>query len=276
MADDCPGRDVGDWNLHSSDLPFVADASAARSTLGGVRNWLIVALVIALSALVGASVIIGYIGHGQPPVIVTAKGVIPYEYGFDWELAALAFTGFGTFAVAFVTGTLAASTWQDVRASQRIAEASAEASQLARTEQERRPRLTLSWDAEKRDSSPAISEVRVALRVHNAPGLRAAEGTRVLLDRCVKANGQSIAFGSPALRWMGARRHEEDEPVVVFAGAWRVITLGILKPARPWCSRPGWVNWTRSARARRSGSSLVRTKRMPGFMTSWSDGARTR
>jgi len=55
----------------------------------------------------------------------------------------------------------------------------------------------------------------------------------VLLDRCVQPDGTSTIFGSPALAWMGVSAPNEHEPVVVFAGAWRVITLGDLVHERP-------------------------------------------
>lgn len=193
-----------------------------------------VLLAVGATVVIGATAIVGYLGEPEPPIIIANEELVePENDSFNWELAALALAGLGTLALAIATGTLAASTWQDVRASQRMAEASVEANRLVRSEQERRPRLTLAWDPEKGESIPAESSVRVRLRVHNAPGLRAAQGTRVLLDRCVQPDGKSVIFGSPALRWMGANPGHDDDPVVVFAGAWRVITLGQLILDRP-------------------------------------------
>ena len=136
-----------------------------------------------------------------------------------------------------MTGVVAATTWQDVRASQRVAEASVEANRLVRDEQERRPQLTLAWDPEKGESIPAESRIRVRLRVHNGSGLRPAQGTRVLLDKCVTPDGTAMVFGSPALRWMGEWADRHFEPVVVFGGAWRVNHLGGTRRREPVASQ---------------------------------------
>src|SRR5438094_7348088 len=198
-----------------------------------MRRQLLVAILLtaAFAVVVIASITVGFVGEQTPSVVVSQPGVVPYKLGggFDWGLFALALTGLGTLALAFATGTLAASTWQDVRASQRIAEAAIEANRLSQAEQERRPRLTLSADDEKIHSrAETAEEVYVRLLVNNAPELRAAQGTRVLVDRCVKADGTIVTFGSPALGWTSAAAREHDEAVVVFAGASRILDLGAL------------------------------------------------
>jgi hypothetical protein len=205
------------------------------------RAAIIVALVALAAVVVGVSIVVGFVGEQQTTVFVFTPNAQPYLLGggFDWELFALTLAGGGTLALALVTGVVAATTWQDVRASQRVAEASVEANRLVRDEQERRPQLTLAWDPEKGESIPAQSRIRVRLRVHNGSGLRPAQGTRVLLDKCVTPDGTTMVFGSPALRWMGERTDRHYEPVVVFGGAWRVITLGDLVNANPWRLKVG-------------------------------------
>src|SRR3954471_17049633 len=83
--------------------------------------------------VIAVSVAIGFVGA-------------PERGDFDWELFAVALTGLGTLTLAVATGLLALSTWTDVRASQRVAEAAVEANELVRAEQDRRPRLTLEAD----------------------------------------------------------------------------------------------------------------------------------
>ena len=100
-------------------------------------RWVVVLLAMVAVFVVGVTAIVGYFVEPEPPVIVAEKGLIPYYFseGFNWELAALSLAGLGTLTLAIATGTLAASTWQDVRASQRMAEASVEANRLVRTDQ---------------------------------------------------------------------------------------------------------------------------------------------
>ena len=183
-----------------SDLRTVARAQLPRAAA-------------ALALLVGFSIGIGFAAGGG---------------GFDWSVWALVLTALGTLALAAATGVLAASTWQDVRASQLVAHAAQEANELVRKEQERRPQLTLQADDNKIHSHVELGGLLwVRLLVENAIGLRAAIGARVLVDRCISAGGDVITFGSPALGWTSAGApNNPDEAVVIFSGATRVLDLG--------------------------------------------------
>ena len=66
------------------------------------------ALVGILVVVVVASVIVGNVAA-------------PHDEDFDWEVASIFGTALGTTLFALVTGLLAFSTWQDVRASQLFA-----------------------------------------------------------------------------------------------------------------------------------------------------------
>jgi hypothetical protein len=199
-----------------------------------VRRRTIVGSLLALAAaVVGAGIAVGFVGEQQTTVIVSTPSAVPYLIGggFDWELFALTLAGGGTLALALVTGVVAATTWQDVRASQRVADAAVDANAMARAEQGRRPSLNL-WaedNANKVHSQiEAENEVYVRLLVSNERGLRAARGTRVLVDQCVLVDGSVITFGTPALRWTSPEARDREEAIVVFAGASRVLDLGVL------------------------------------------------
>ncbi len=159
-----------------------------------------------LAVIFGASVGLGFAPAG----------------GFDWTVFALLATAFSTLA-------LASSTWQDVRETRRLADAAVAANQAEAEERERRADLTLLADEDKLHSRVEVDgEVIVRLLVANAPGRRAAIGTRVLLDRCLAPDGDVVTFGSPALGWTSAAARDNDEAVVIFAGSSRVLDLGTL------------------------------------------------
>ncbi len=176
----------------------------------------VVFLVVVAVAVIGASVLVGFIGSREPQK-------------FDWELAATVLTGLGTTALAVVTGALAWATSQDVRAAQRTAAAAEESLKLTRSERDRRPRLSLEADTgllHSQVEGDGLPYVRLLVR--NEPGLRAAHGTRVLVDHYRRPDGSVVTFGSPSLGWTSAG--SPDESVVVFSGAARVIDLGKLLP----------------------------------------------
>jgi hypothetical protein len=194
---------------------------------------------------VGAAVLVAVFG-GSTGVGFAAPGE------FDWSVAALVLTAFGTLALAGATAYLAASTWQDVRASQRLAEAAIESNELVRTERERRPQLTLLEDKEKLHSHFEVeNELVVRLLVANAPGMRAATGTQVLVDRCVTPSGDVVTFGSPALGWSSAAA--PGELVVIFAGAARVVDLGTL--IRKGSDLSGWEQQQLKQQRRQTGDT---------------------
>ena len=79
---------------------------------------ILVALAL-LGVVVGISAFVGFAAHGS---------------GFDWDVASVFGTAVGTTLLALATGGLAYSTWQDVRASQRIAEVTGRSLELAENE----------------------------------------------------------------------------------------------------------------------------------------------
>lgn len=181
----------------------------------------------AAAAIIGSSIGIGLWAGGG---------------GFDWSVWALVLTAFATLTLAGGTAYLAASTWQDVRWSQQMAKAANEANELARSELQRRPRLTLLADEEKLHSRSEIEgTLTVRLLVANAPSVRAAIGARVLVDRCIAPAGEVVTFGSPALGWASAAATAHDEAVVIFAGATRVLDLGTL--IRRGSDKPSAIGW---------------------------------
>jgi hypothetical protein len=199
----------------------------------------------------GLSVLVGFLGVTSKVIVVTSRGAIVTDSaGFSWELFALTLTGLGTLALGASTGLLAFSTWQDVRASQRTADAAvaavhasertadaavaaavaaADANALVRAESERRPRLRLEPDTMKVYSQVELTKtIWVRMLVYNEPGLKAAHGTRVILDHYVKPTGETVTIGSPSLGWSSAG--SEDNAVLIFSGWRRVIDLGHFIP----------------------------------------------
>lgn len=83
---------------------------------------------ILLALVVGMSVGVGFAAHGR---------------GFDWAVASVFGTAVGTRLLAVGTLALAYSTWQDVRASQQIAETTARSLALAEDERDERVRPIL-------------------------------------------------------------------------------------------------------------------------------------
>ena len=73
---------------------------------------------------------------------------------------------------------------------------------------------------------PGSPHVRFVVR--NGPGLRASNGTRVLLDRYFKpGEDRPVTIGSAAFGWTSADAPEEA--VVIFSGAARPFDLGWLR-----------------------------------------------
>jgi type II secretory pathway pseudopilin PulG len=148
---------------------------------------------------------------------------------FDWNLAAVVLTGLGTTSLGAVTGLLSWTTSQDVRASQRVAEAAEQQLKLARRERMQRPSLTLTDDGGLHTRVETDRTAYVRLVVANLPGRRAARGTRVLIDRYWRADNPSdvTTLGSPSLGWPSAPE-SNDASVVIFAGVSRPVDLGVL------------------------------------------------
>jgi hypothetical protein len=172
-----------------------------------------------LLGLVAASLAVGWLSERE-----SAEDI-------NWEVAALVFTGLATLALAFATRRLAGATRDDVGESHRIAEAAVHANELARRHEETRPRLSLRTDDEKIQTHDELGAVHVRVFVRNDPGLRASQGTRVLVDRVFKPffdpeKDKPVTLGSPALGWTSAAAGDRDESVVIFSGAERVIDLG--------------------------------------------------
>lgn len=88
------------------------------------RRATLVALAL-LAAVVGISAGVGFAARGE---------------GFDWGVASIFGTALGTTLLAVSTLALAYSTWQDVRASQQIAEVTGRSLNLAEAEREERLR----------------------------------------------------------------------------------------------------------------------------------------
>jgi hypothetical protein len=182
----------------------------------------VLVVVFATAGVIGAAVAIGDVGTRQP------KGA------FDWELFAVVLTGFGTTGLAGVTGLLSWATWQDVRASQRAAQAAEAQLELAQTDQARRPALSLLEDGGVHSRAETPHAAYVRLVVSNERGRRAARGTRVLVDRYWPAADPAniTTIGSPSLGWPSATE-ASDASVVVFAGTARPVDLGILARHEP-------------------------------------------
>lgn len=175
-------------------------------------------IVIAMAAaVVGASIAVGFIGSRLP------------HRDFDWELFAVVLTGLGTTALAVVTGSLAWTTSQDVRASQRAAVAAEQQLEIARREEARTPLLTLLNDDGLHSLAESNQEACVRLVVANEPDRRAARGTRVVVDRYWPIDDPTAikTIGSPSLGWPSAT-DAVDGSVVIFAGSSRPVDFGIL------------------------------------------------
>jgi hypothetical protein len=188
------------------------------------REWLKIGL-FGFAAILGLSIILGFIGHSPPSVVVQGPdgAKVQEPTGFDWGLWALVLTGLGTTALAVVTGLLAFSTWQDVRASTELAA-------VARNEQVRRPELTLLPDADRTFSRvEAGLTPYMRLLVHNAADKRAANGARVMVPQYRSWRERIVTLGSPSLGWPSA---PEAIPgggaLVIFSGISRAIDLGYL------------------------------------------------
>jgi hypothetical protein len=70
------------------------------------RRTLLASVAVAVAAVVGLSILVGYLGP---------------KPGFQWELASVFGTALGTTLLAAATGALAYSTWSDVRATWELA-----------------------------------------------------------------------------------------------------------------------------------------------------------
>ena len=139
---------------------------------------------------------------------------------FSWGVAA-------GIATAYGTTLLALSTWQDVRASRRVAEEAIEANRLVREERELRPDLTLIADDQKVQTQAEGPAVYVRLFVKNASGRRTALGSSVIVEGHTHGDGTPVTYGSAALGWSSAG--SDDNRVVVFGGSSRVIDLGFVQ-----------------------------------------------
>jgi hypothetical protein len=207
-------------------------------------RWIVVLGTVSAVIVIGGAAIVGYVAEPEPPVIVAEEGLVPHYFSsaFNWELAALALAGLGTLALAIATGTLAASTWQDVRASQALAVAAAEqlqiareANELTRSEQDERLRpaviaaVEAPGSAFKWEAGRASGHITVELHnVGGGPAVRIEVGavyTRSGLEAwTVKVQGRTfptLGPGStlPIVLWFTAPTSVRD----VDFSAFRVV-----------------------------------------------------
>lgn len=198
------------------------------------RRTALALLAFVVLLCVGLSVVVGFVGTSKPLVVLGVRVGERSSSGFDWELFALTLTGLGTLALGAGTGLLAFSTWQDVRASQRAAEAAEQQLKIARGEQERRPSLVLDGGdgLHTRVETDRVAYVRLV--ISNERERRAARGTRVLIDRYWPADDPAnvTTLGSPSLGWPSAT-DAADGSVVVFAGSSRPVDFGVLLQHQP-------------------------------------------
>jgi hypothetical protein len=197
------------------------------------RTLVAIILTVALAAVVGVSALVGWLVPPDPET----------NGGFNWELAAVIMTGVGTTLLAAATGALAFSTWQDVRASQVLAEAALEANEQARSTETSRPDVRLVADNDRLHTRAETNAgVWVRLLAGNAPGRRAAAGTRVLVVhyRAADGNHPPITLGSPSLGWPSAA-DAVDRSLTIFGGTERPVDLGALVRTSPHSLEPAYV-----------------------------------
>jgi hypothetical protein len=103
--------------------------------------------------MIGAAVAVGFAARGR---------------GFDWDVASVAGTAVGTSLLAVGTLALAYTTWQDVRASQRIADDTRRSLQLA--EEDRRDRLRPAVIGAATGLAGDAEGVFLSVEVHNIGG----------------------------------------------------------------------------------------------------------
>jgi hypothetical protein len=120
------------------------------------RTRAILFAVALLAVVVGVSAGVGFASHGR---------------GFDWSVASVFGTALGTTLLAVATLALAYSTWQDVRASQRIAEVTSKSLQLAESERQERVRPAVIGTVTGFNGNPP-SALRpfLEIEIHNVGG----------------------------------------------------------------------------------------------------------
>jgi hypothetical protein len=116
---------------------------------------IVVALAL-LAAVVGISAGAGFAAHGS---------------GFDWDVASVFGTALGTTLLAVATLGLAYSTWQDVRASQQIAEVTRRSLELAQDEREERLRpVVIGTVTGLNLNPPSEMPASIEIELHNVGG----------------------------------------------------------------------------------------------------------
>lgn len=114
-----------------------------------MKSWRGLAVTAAALAVL-AVVVVSFVAVGRHTAHAPAT--------FDWEVASIFGTAVGTTLLALATGVLAASTWQDVRASRIVADTATK--QLAQSQREHQERIRPVVIAGVRDFQPRLDKPR--------------------------------------------------------------------------------------------------------------------
>jgi hypothetical protein len=137
-----------------------------------------------VTVVVGVSAGIGFAAQGS---------------GFDWDVASVAGTAIGTTLLAVGTLALAYSTWQDVRASQRIATATSRSLEL--TEQDREERLRPAIIGTVTDIGSDAEGAFLSVEIHNIGG---GPAVRVEVTATRRRGRMPIEIGVTPIAWLPA------------------------------------------------------------------------
>jgi hypothetical protein len=144
------------------------------------QRGILIALAL-LVAVIGISAAVGFAAHGR---------------GFSWAVASVFGTALGTTLLAVATLGLAYSTWQDVRASQQVAEVTGRSLRLAETEREERMRPAVIGTVIAVNMDLPQDDPHVSVRLHNVGG-GVAVRVEVTLD--FAGEGDSVEFVEPEI-----------------------------------------------------------------------------
>jgi len=136
--------------------------------------------VMLLGAVFALSVGVGFAAEGE---------------GFNWETASVFGTALGTTLLAVGTLALAYSTWQDVRASQRIAKATSRTLELA--EEERKDRLSPAVIGSTVGVQTDPKGVLLRIELHSiggGPATRIKVTAEYIPDRSVKVERMTLPY----------------------------------------------------------------------------------
>jgi hypothetical protein len=160
------------------------ETDVATELSGLTRRRATVIGVVLVAAVISVSAGVGFAAQGT---------------GFDWGVASVAGTAIGTTLLAVGTLALAYSTWQDVRASQRIAAATGRSLELTEQDREERLRPAIIGTVTGIDSD--AEGAFLSVEIHNIGG-----GPAVRVQVTAKHRGRRTSFevGVTPIAWLPA------------------------------------------------------------------------